>query len=203
MMEATQDFRRFAEAAHLRLNQVEQENRRLRRIVLVLGLGVAGAVGLTAALFQQTTRSGQSNVQAKEYVLVGEDGVARGAWRLLDDGSSTFALHDQNGLGRIRFSVLSDGAPGVSFTDARGKSRLVISLLPDMTGTVVFADESGTTRTVLGLAADGSSTLVFADAAGSARASIGIEPDGAPDFTMIDSERSRSDADSTTGSRSN
>lgn len=202
MMDGTLESRRFEEAMHLRMNHIEKENERLRRLIVVLGVAVAAVTGLAATgLIMARSSSIQPVVQATEFRLTGTDGVARGLWRLLEDGTSSFTLNDNNGLGRVRFSVLPDGAPGVSFTDAKGKSRLVISLLPDMTGTVVFADEAGTTRTVLGLAADGSSTLMFADAAGSARASIGVESDGAPGFTIIDNVHAQSEPDTTSGAR--
>ena len=199
MMEGTQqESRRFEEAMHLRMNHIEKENQRLRRLIMVLGVALAGVTGLASmGLIQARSSQTQRVVQATEFRLTGEDGVPRGMWRLLEDGTSSLTLNDQNGLGRVRFAVLPDGAPGVSFTDAKGKSRVVISLLPDMTGTLVFADESGTTRTVLGLAADGSSTLMFADAAGTARASIGVAADGVPDFSIIDNVRAQAEPDTT------
>lgn len=183
------DRQRLEEALHLRIGQLEDETNRLRRLTLLLGVGMLGAIALAiAGVSMSRAQAGRSTITASEFVLQDGAGVTRGGWQIREDGSTTLTLNDRNGIGRAKLTVLDGGAPGISLTDGRGRSRVVLSLLPDMTSTLAFADEQGNARTVLGFGADGTATLAFADALGLTRASLGVDAEGVPAFTIVDDE---------------
>lgn len=183
------DRRRHEEALHLRINELEHETERLRRLSVLLLVGTVGAVGLgLAGVALSRAEASRSIVSAQGVLLKDGAGVVRGSWRILEDGSTSLALNDRNGIGRAKLTVLDNGAPGISLTDNRGRSRVVLSLLPDMTSTLAFADDDGNTRSVIGLGADGSATIAFVDVFGATRAGFGIDPSGEPVFSMVDSE---------------
>ncbi len=183
------DRRRHEEALHLRINELEHETQRLRRLTLLLGVGTIGAVALAiAGLSLAGAQADREGIETGSIVLRDATGIARGEWRIDDNGRTTLTLNDRNGIGRTRLTVFENGAPGIALADARGRPRALLSLEPDMTGTLAFADDEGRTRSVFGLAADGSASLAFVDPYGSTRAGFGVDIDGEPIFTMVESD---------------
>ncbi len=182
------------QALHLRLSVVESDNARLRRNLMLVSIGLAGAAALAVAGLVMARAAVSGGVQeASAYVLRDETGIERGAWRIQETGASTLMLNDRNGIGRVRASVLADGAPGIALADSRGRSRIVVSLQADLTGTVVFADAEGNTRAVLGLSDDGSATVVFADRFGQTRAAMGVDAEGDPVISVLENGRAAAD----------
>lgn len=174
-----------------RVEALEADNARLRRITTSLFIGAGVLVGLLLALVVVTARRGfpgalANVVESNSFVVKDDDGNVRGAWGMADDGSSRLVLQNAQGQGSLTLTLLPDGSPGVSFTDSAGQSRMVLGLLPDQTTTLVFADRDGRTRTVLGLAPDGSSSLAFADEDGSTRAGLGLDTRGIGTFTLAE-----------------
>jgi hypothetical protein len=183
------DRGRHQEALHLRINELENDAHRLRRLTALLGIGTVGAVALAIAGFSMArSLATRTTLDAQAVQLRDENGVVRGDWRIEDDGTTTLMLNDRNGIGRTRLTVFDNGAPGVALTDSRGRPRVVLSLEPDMTGTLTFADEEGNTRSVIGLAGDGSASVAFVDMFGATRAGFGLDRDGEPIFTMVESD---------------
>ena len=192
----------FEQAIQGRLVALEVENRRLRRLTVLLTFGIVGAIALSvgaAVMARSVTSNGI--VTARQYELRDELGAVRGTWQVAEDGTASFTLNDRNGIERARMRLLDDGAPGIALSDAKGRSRVVLSLLADLTGTLTFADGEGNARTVLGLAEDGSSTLVFVDPFGQTRTGLGVDHGGEPSFTMIESSRTTESRDTTAGDR--
>lgn len=181
----------------LRIDSLEHENRRLRRLMTSGIIGVAVLLGLTAALVVVTARHGLPGtvadvIESHQFVIRDHDGQVRGAFGLADDGSLRLGLQDGAGKAALRLSLLKSGAPGITFTDSMGRPRVVMGLLPDQSTNLVFADASGRSRMVLGLAPDGSSTLAFADAMGATRAGLGVDASGRGSFSMYDAASQRS-----------
>ena len=187
-----------AEAAQLRaeaalghrLDELERDNRRLKRYTTTMLVVVALVLGLGAALVFYSGKVGLPGspltVSAQQFVLRDSKGAIRGAWGVTDDGSVRIALSDAKGRQRVRLSLLDDGSAGLSFADTADRKLAVLGLLPDHTTSLVLTDPGGIPRMVLGVQGTGSSNIVFADQSGSTRAGLGVDTKGFGTFTMAD-----------------
>lgn len=174
-----------------RLETLEQDNRRLRRLNMITLGGMAVLLGLAVALTFVAGRYGMPGmtadvVSARQFVLRAADGTVRGQWGLDEKGALRLVMQDPNGAARVKLNLLEDGAAGLSFADSAGHARAVFAVLPDQTVSLVLADESGRTRSVLGLSSDGSATMVFADKGGNTRAGLGVDARGLGTFTLYE-----------------
>lgn len=180
-----------ASAQVARLEELEREYRRLKRLSLWLLVGVGILFGLGAAFVAVSAKHGVPGtvaqiVAARQYVLRGEDGTIRGVWGTQEDGSLRLVFHDRAGRPRTKLDLLADGASGLTFADSTGHPRAVFAFLPDQSASLVLADEAGKTRSVLGISADGDATILFADRNGATRAGLGVDGRGAGTFTLVD-----------------
>jgi hypothetical protein len=187
-----------AEAAQLRaeaalghrLDELERDNRRLKRYTTMMLVVIALVLGLGAALVFYSGKVGlpgsPQTVSAQQFVLRDSKGTVRGAWGTGDDGSVRIALSDDHGRQRVRLSLLEDGSAGLSFADTADRKLAVLGLLPDHTTSMVLTDQGGIPRMVLGVQANGSSNIVFADQSGSTRAGLGVDTKGLGTFTLVD-----------------
>ncbi len=176
-----------------RLDALERENRRLKRLGMFTLVAVGVFLGLAAALIAVSARRGAPGtvadaLDARRFVLRGSNGEIRGVLGVAEDGAARFILQDANGQERIRLTVLPDGSPGMAFSDSANHSRAVLGLLPDESVSLVLADRKGNTRTVLTLGGDESSTLVFADRFGTTRTGLGIDARGTAMLTLPGAE---------------
>jgi hypothetical protein len=173
-----------------RLDELERDNRRLKRYTTTMLVVVALVLGLGAALVFYSGKVGLPGspltVSAQQFVLRDSKGTIRGGWGVTDDGSVRMALSDEHGRQRVRLSLLEDGSAGLSFADTADRKLAVLGLLPDHTTTLVLTDQGGIPRVVLGVQANGSSNLVFADQSGSTRAGLGVDTKGFGTFTLAD-----------------
>ena len=172
-----------------RFDELERENRTLRRRVTIMGIGVALALGLAAAVIVFSARYGlpgsaASEVAARQFTLRDSDGRVRGVWGGGEDGSVRFIMQDAAAVPRLKLNLLADGSVGISFADSAGQVRGVFAVLPDESVTLVLGDERGTSRSVLGLSATGASTIAFADGRGTTRASLGVDARGVGTFAL-------------------
>jgi hypothetical protein len=184
-----------------RIDDLERENRQMRRRSSVLTLATAAALTLAAGtlVYALTAESRVAGaVHANQFVLHDADGNVRGGLSLTPEGGSRVVLKDKAGRERLKLTLLADGSPGVSFADEDGRSRVVLGFLPDQTANLVFADRFGRTRAVFGLMPDESSTLVFADRNGDTRVGLGIDPRGGAGLTVFENDNGRADAASAT-----
>jgi hypothetical protein len=172
-----------------RVNDLENDNARLRRTTLLLSIGVIGALALSLGVFVSArldrTRVA-AHVEAHRFVLRDAQGNVRAVLGPTPEGGSRFVLTDVAGRERLRMTLLADGSPGLSFADSEGRSRAVLAFLPDETANLVFADRTGRTRAVFGLMPDESTTLVFADRDGETRVGLGVDPQGAAGLTLFE-----------------
>ena len=174
-----------------RIQMLEQEIRRLRRLWMATVVGLAVLLGLITALVVVTASHGLPGtvadvVEAKQFLVRDANGAVRGAWGALSDGSLRFTLQSPGSKAGVSVAVLSGGASGITFTDSAGRSRGVLALLPDETMSLTFGDRAGRTRSALGLNPEGSATLVFADRSGAMRAGLGVDSRGTGTFTLRD-----------------
>jgi hypothetical protein len=174
-----------------RIQDLERETRRYRRLWIATVLVLAILLGLGAALVIMAGRHtlpGQvaEVVEARQFQIRDVEGNARGAWGIDEDGALRLTLLAPNSKAAVTMTVLKGGAPGLTFSDTSGKARGVLALLPDETLSLTFADRNGLTRSVLGLNPEGSATLVFADKTGMTRAGLGVDSRGSGTFTLMD-----------------
>jgi hypothetical protein len=175
-----------------RLEGVEREYRRLKRLTMWLMVVVAILLGLAVSLVVVSSKYGTPGsvaemVASRQFVLRGEDGTIRGVWGTTDSGAVRLVLQDAQGRQRTKLDLLNDGTSGLAFADSTGHPRAVFAFLPsDETASLVFADGGGKTRSVLGVSAGGSATLVFADRGGITRAGLGVDQRGEGTFTLVD-----------------
>jgi hypothetical protein len=176
-----------------RLEAAERQVGHLRRMMNYTFVGVAGLLGLVAAVIYLAGRHGMpgmvpSVVESREFVLRDQNGQIRGVWGSEADGAMRLVLQDSANKASVKLSLLADGSAGVTLSDLAGNPRLVLGLLPDENVSLVFADGAGVTRAVLGLNADGSSSLVFAEKHGGTRAAVGVDAAGRAIIATGDAE---------------
>lgn len=169
-----------------RLDELENENRRLRRLGTATLVGAAVVLVAVGAMTLVSSRAISSGavVRARSFVLEDAKGQARGTWSVTDGGGVQLAVMDPQGKPRARLSVLGDGSPGLALVDASGQPRAALGLLADGTISLVFADPQGQSRAVLGLTSRGAGSVAFADMHGVTRAGLGLDTDGKPALTL-------------------
>src|SRR5512139_2358623 len=170
-----------------RIESLEQENRRLKRLSQMTLVVTAVLLGIGAALVWTAARHGMPGfvpqvVESREFVLRDREGRVRGVWGQDEQGSIRFVLQEAGSQTSIKLNLLPDGSSGLTFADSTGNARLIVAVLPDETVNLVFADGRGVARTVLGLNGKGGSTLVFGDGGGTTRTAIGVDNRGRPVF---------------------
>jgi hypothetical protein len=170
---------------------VEREARRLRRLWVSSLISIAVLLGLATALVIVSARHGLPGtvadvIESRQFLLRDADGMVRGAWGTLPDGTMRLSLQAPGSKAGVSLTALKSGASGLTFSDSSGRSRGVFGILPDETLSLTFGDRTGMTRTSLGLNPEGSATLVFADRSGAMRAGMGVDSRGAGTFTVVD-----------------
>ena len=174
-----------------RLEAVERDNRRLRRLGVMMLIGVGILLGLTTAIMVVASRHGLPGTvpqvsEARKFLLRDRDGQVRGAWGTNEEGAAQLLLQDRSGRTRVRITVRPDGASGLAFVDSVNNSRIVVGVLPDESANIVLADPGGKTRAVLGISPTGATTLVFADRGGVTRAGIGVDTRGGGTLNLVE-----------------
>jgi hypothetical protein len=172
-----------------RMEEIERENRRLRRFNISTLIGMAVMLGVTLAVFMYSGSFGAGvaqNITARQFTLRDGKGVSRGTWGIAEDGTVRFLLSDGIGRPRVRLSMLADGSAGLSFADSADHKLVVVASLPDQSSSFVMSDRQGVPRAVLGMSPNGSANLVFADREGTTKAGLGVDGRGQGSFTLAD-----------------
>jgi hypothetical protein len=174
-----------------RVETVERENRRLRRLWISSLISIAVLLGLATALVIVSARHGLPGtvadvIESRQFLLRDADGMVRGAWGTLPDGTMRLSLQAPGSKAGVTLTALKSGASGLTFSDSSGRSRGVFGILPDETLSLTFGDRTGMIRSSLGLNPEGSATLVFADRSGAMRAGLGVDSRGAGTFTVVE-----------------
>ena len=174
-----------------RVETVERENRRLRRLWVSSLISIAVLLGLATALVIVSARHGLPGtvadvIESRQFLLRDADGMVRGAWGTLPDGTMRLSLQAPGSKAGVTLTALKSGASGLTFSDSSGRSRGVFGILPDETLSLTFGDRTGMIRSSLGLNPEGSATIVFADRSGAMRAGLGVDSRGAGTFTVVE-----------------
>ena len=184
------------EALAHRLELLERENRRLRR------LGVASLAGVAALVLLgegQLPRSPSAQaaatppaITAERFVLKDARGRTGAALGWQTDGTPRLDLFDRSGTARAALVVGSDDAPGLALFDADGKPRATFALFrrggpqdgpakaENALTALVLYDPSGQVRAALSATPGDEASLDFSDPNGAPRATFGLRGDGTP-----------------------
>lgn len=188
-----------------RLERLETQNRRLKRIVLgVLLLGVV--VVLLGAADEPKVKT----VETDRLILRDKFGRQRAVLQITGgdaDSSPALILYDENERPRVGLGVNKDG-PGLYFTDANGKHRAVLSRnnegigldlldangkpraefrVTDSGAGMLARDEAGNPRFAAGTDKDQRPTLFLYDETGKPRLTLGVDKRG-PSLRLLDAK---------------
>ncbi|HKT61476.1 MAG TPA: hypothetical protein VJQ46_15585 [Gemmatimonadales bacterium] len=174
-----------------RIQNLEREGRRLRRLWMSTIIGLAVLLGLAASLVIVSAKHGFPGtvadvIESRQFLVRDKGGTVRGVFGATDGGDLRLSLQSSGSRAGVTLTALKGGASGLTFTDSAGKARGVLGLLPDETTSLTFGDRNGQTRSALSLNPEGSATLVFADRTGSTRAGLGVDSRGVGTFTVVD-----------------
>ena len=130
-----------------RVETVERENRRLRRLWVSSLISIAVLLGLATALVIVSARHGLPGtvadvIESHQFLLRDSDGMVRGAWGTLPDGTMRLSLQAPGSKAGVTLTALKSGASGLTFSDSSGRSRGVFGILPDETLSLTFGDRT-------------------------------------------------------------
>ena len=148
-------------------------------------------------------------VTAREFRVVGKDGVVRATLGTHDDGSTALKLFDRAGKQRTlvnlsssdnasvafydadekvhaQFVALQDGGSGLSLHDKTGPARMVLTAPPSGSPAISLYDKEGLARVKLNLLSDGSASILVGDPEGKGAVGVASLPDGKAGITIRD-----------------
>ncbi len=105
-----------------RLERMERENRRLKRV----GVAVLAALAAVVLMAQANPPKVAKVIEAERFVLQDAAGKVRGELSVLPGGQAGLGLYDQNANLRAMLSLWRDGRPSLELYDENGKLRAVI-----------------------------------------------------------------------------
>jgi len=107
-----------------RLERVERENRSLRRVGVLMLVGVA-------ALLIAAQATANRVVEAEKFVVRDASGKIRAELGAPPDGRVALTLFDRDGGLRVELRVLTNGRVGLLLYDKNGKSRAALRVLAE------------------------------------------------------------------------
>lgn len=166
------------EALAERLERMERENRRLKRVgaVLILGIG---------ALVLMAQGKPSRVIEAERFVLRDARGKTRAVLGV-EDRVTKFSLYDEDGDFRADLGV----GPAVSTLGLFGKdkgSAVILSEAFPLEASLVFLKDKKM-RSIVGVGVVGPA-LDLGDADGRSRASLKLAADGSPTLTLYDEDK--------------
>jgi hypothetical protein len=186
-----------------RLDRLELENRRLRRLTAVC---LAGMFGWAAC---STARPAVDTVRAQRFVLVDGSGAELGALEL--DGGGFPMLHMKHGKAQ---AVVTANGPGLLFRGLDGKTTAYMGIDSNLTSKlelsserlmdgvrlstradgscgVYVLDSTGRERGGLEASSLGGANLTFKDTAGHLRGHVGLDVNDLPSLLLMDEAGAR------------
>lgn len=162
-----------------RLDALERENRRWRRVAAASAITLVGMLSLALAT------PAPEEVKAKRFILVDSAGETIGQWRADHEGFP--ALHMQKGNNQV---YLATGQPGVLVRGGDGRRGGFLGLEPDGSAKLQLQSERFIDGVHLVVRPDGSSGMYANDQKGFARVAIQTTAEGAASLGVQD-ERGR------------
>lgn len=109
-----------------RIEKLERENRRMKRIV-----ALAALIGGSLLLMGQAKPS--RTVEAESFLLRDSQGGLRATLDMWHE-APMLRLYDKSGVARAWLSVMGNGEPGLTFYDAAGNQMVMLSAVKDGAG---------------------------------------------------------------------
>ncbi len=128
-----------------RLDRLERENRRLKRIGALVVVGIAAVVLMGQARLSKVAKV----IEAEKFVLRDTSGQIGAILFTVDGGSPHLEFRDKKRNLRITLGVLGD-VGHLSLFSENGNSAITLRALPDGSPHLQFYDKDGNTRAVLG-----------------------------------------------------
>jgi len=161
-----------------RLEQVERDNRRLRRVGVMLVLIVASGLLMGQAVPPRRT------VEAERFLVRNAQGKIRAELGIFEKGVTRLRLLDTDGNARAILAVTDEGLPALAFVD-RGQARLLVAADQDGTAGITLYDQAGKMWVALTTLSQRAGLLVF-DQAEKRRVLLGAYRDGSPEAELTD-----------------
>ena len=120
-----------------RLDRLERENRRLKRVGFLVAIGIAAAV-----LMGQARTAGRV-VEAEKFLLRDPSGKPRAQLAVRADGTSGLALYARDGKPRAGLTVGADGSASPRLNDRDEKNRAVLGVAADGRAAMGLFDRDG------------------------------------------------------------
>jgi AMIN domain-containing protein len=134
-----------------RVERLERENTRLKRLGAVALLGLA-ALFVAGQLQRAAGAAGPTRIEAERFLLRDAVGAIRAALEMGSDGTPRLALLDTAGHERVRLQVGANGSPGLTLFDADGKTaRAAFKIGIEGTPGLSLSDGAGRPRAILAL----------------------------------------------------
>jgi 2-polyprenyl-6-methoxyphenol hydroxylase-like FAD-dependent oxidoreductase len=150
----------------IRLDRLEQENRRLKILgsIVVFVLSVVLLTGAT----QIDPSKIIEVIRARQITLVDKDGTARAGMGILPDGTVTIGILDTQGTLRTGLRLSDKGSTGLTVHVREGKAVSLVAEPANGMVRLALTDENLNVRAALTVAADGSPSFVLRDKEGNA-----------------------------------
>ncbi len=163
-----------------RLEGVEQQNRRLKRV----GAAAVATIAVLVLMGQATSPKVPTVIEAEQFVLRDRRGKAR-AWLNMLDDSVNFALADKDEKTRTLLYVRDDGTHGLVLATHDGQTRIEVKIGGNGVPTLSLVDNVGN-RIGMFVLSDGKPALGLVDRTERLRASLGLETDGRVRLMLTD-----------------
>ncbi len=174
------------EAVNERLDGLERENRRLRRVAVAL---LAGVLVLGAFAFLPRGRNGRT-IEAERLVLRDKEGRLRGSFGVDKSGLPALKIFDHRGLEQIMLGVQSEDFAMLSFYD-HGATRVLLDTSVEGATSLRLFDASQREKAALFLKPDSEAGLRIVN--GDQVVNLGLGPDGRVTVLSTDAEGRQSD----------
>jgi hypothetical protein len=123
-----------------RLDRLERESRRLKRVTLVVIVGAAAALVMGQTAPHRSIRT----LDAEEFVLRDSRGQIRASLGTTQGPSATILeIHGDNGKPRTRVTVSSDGTSSLEFMDSGDRVRLLLGVRDNGLPRIWLGNETG------------------------------------------------------------
>ncbi len=163
----------------MRLDRLERENRWLKRIGALVGVGIAAVVLMGQARPSKVAKV----IEAERFVLRDKDEKVRASLNVLSGNRYGLILYDKDEKPRLVLGHTPIGL-GLSLLDKNGKVRSQLAYLPDGRSALSINDQDGKSRLLLGVDA-GVPTIGLVDRNEVPRAILSVTS-VSPDLSLFD-----------------
>jgi hypothetical protein len=165
------------------VENLERENRRLRRFVKISTVG-AVLVLLAGAHHAEDARV----VEAERFLLHDAEGKIRASLQIMPGGGPALSLYDGQSLRRAFIGLEPDGSPGIGLT-SDGSTGIGLKIKPDGARLLGIIGPNGKDRATLGLSPEGNAVLRLAGDDGRGGLGLIAKGDGLGGVTIADRDQ--------------